>query len=177
MNDFNGLNGGWYRDRTCDPYHVKVEAADFIERNQCGPKALAAFRSPSVRVNPGQSRPLFAAIAAALFLTLTPAVAGQTVTLGDRPGGYAHAHIKTAEVWLKTRTRVVIAGDQQSAAAIQVVYFAGRGGRICAKPGVMLYFHAGRSRGGAVTNANRRYLGRNLKDGWYTPAKFGIGKC
>jgi hypothetical protein len=106
----------------------------------------------------------------------TPAEAGKTVTLGDRPGGYAHAHMQTAEVWLKTRTRVVIAGDQMSAAAIQVAYFAGRGGRICAKPGVMLYFHAGRSRG-AVTNANRRYLGRNLKEGWYKPARFGIGEC
>lgn len=43
MNDFNGLNGGWYRDRTCDPYHVKVEAADFIKQNQCGSKAMAAI--------------------------------------------------------------------------------------------------------------------------------------
>ena len=24
--DFISEHGGWYRDRTCDPYHVKVEA-------------------------------------------------------------------------------------------------------------------------------------------------------
>ena len=121
--------------------------------------------------------PVFGAIMGAALALATPAEAGNTVTLGDRPGGYAHAHIKTAERWLKTRTRIVIAGDQASAAAIQVVYFHERGGRICAKPGVTLYFHAGRSRGGAVTNANRRYLGRDLKDGWYHPEKFGIREC
>ena len=112
----------------------------------------------------------------ALALLAAPAAA-ETITLGDRPGGYAHQHMQIAERWLKKRVRVVIAGDQQSAAAIQVVYFAGRGGRICAMPGVELYFHAGRSRGGAVTNANRRYLGRNIRTGWHKPAAFGIGGC
>ena len=26
--DFRELNGGWYRDRTCDPYHVKTVYSD-----------------------------------------------------------------------------------------------------------------------------------------------------
>jgi len=123
-------------------------------------------------------RSMINAIAAALLLAIaTPAEAGGTITLDDRPGGHAHAFMKVADVWLERKRRVIIAGDQESAAAIQVVYYHGRGGRICAKPGVMLYFHEGRSRGGAVTNANKRYLGRSIKTGWYRPAKFGIGEC
>ena len=112
----------------------------------------------------------------ALALLITPAFAGDTITLHARPGGYALHHVRVADVWLRQGKRVVIAGDQASAAAIQVIYYAGRGGSICAMRGVLLYLHEGRSRG-AVTNANRRYLGRTLATGWYAPEKFGIGEC
>lgn len=118
-----------------------------------------------------------AALALVAGLALADPAHAETITLHERNGGYAHHHIKAAERWLKRRVRIIVAADQQSAAAIQVIYYHGRGGRICAKRGVRLYLHEGRSRGGAVTNVNRRYLGRTIKDGWYAPAKFGIGEC
>ena len=111
-----------------------------------------------------------------LLLLATPAAA-KTVVLDDRPGGYVLHHVKQADYWLKHRTRVIIAGHQKSAAAIQVVYFAGRGGRVCAKRNAKLYFHMGRMPDGTPVDANRRILGRSIKEGWYSPAKFGIGAC
>jgi hypothetical protein len=33
MLNINELTGGWYRDRTCDPYHVKVDACGYLTDN------------------------------------------------------------------------------------------------------------------------------------------------
>ena len=46
-------NGGWYRDRTCDPYHVKVMARRIIERFQSLPMRMYRDCSRSVHVNHG----------------------------------------------------------------------------------------------------------------------------
>lgn len=117
-----------------------------------------------------------AALAAALFAT-APAAEAAVITLAARTGGYTHHHMDAARRWLKAGHAIVITGDQQSAAAIQVIWLARRGLRVCARDGVMLYLHEGRSRGGAITNANRRLLGRSYGAGWYRPQRFGIGGC
>lgn len=104
-------------------------------------------------------------------------VASEKIVVDYRRGGYVHQHIQQAELWLKQGVQIVVADSQMSAAAIQVVYFGGRGGRICVKPGVSLYFHPGRSRGGARTNPTLRYLGVSLPEGWYDPSRFGLKIC
>jgi hypothetical protein len=109
----------------------------------------------------------------AALAALSATATADTIRLGERPGGYVHAHIDIARRWLKQGHKIIITGDQLSAAAIQVAWYRANGGTICARPGIALFFHEG-ARG---TNPIRRYLGYNLKPGWYSPGDFGIHEC
>ena len=94
---------------------------------------------------------LMASVLAHPMGSIAPAEAA-TVELWHRPGGYTHAHIAQAKHWLATGTTLVIRDWQVSAAAIQVLYFKRRGGKVCyARSGFnadpALYFHLAESRG------------------------------
>jgi hypothetical protein len=107
------------------------------------------------------------------------ASARETIRLGYSAGGFTLPHIHRADIWLRRKTRVIVTANRESAAAIQVIYFAGRGGNICVLPGVKLWLHMGRDVStGKPSDGNRRYLGRSYREGWYDPAKqFGIPLC
>lgn len=126
---------------------------------------------------------------AAFILVAAPvAASAETVTLGYRPGGFTHQHILQANRWLAAGMKVVIRGDQVSAAAIQVVYFKRRGGRTCFAPrsDASLHFHLSESRG-KFYNPLAQYLGRAsaAKIGRlsaarfkrFHPSAFGIKAC
>jgi hypothetical protein len=124
----------------------------------------------------------------ALALLATPAAASETIVLKPRDGGYTHQHIAQAKRWLADGKRLVINGEQLSAAAIQAVYYKRHGGRICAARGASLHFHLSTLRGGRgqantlavwIGRANAARIG-HLKPGqWkrFSPATFGIGAC
>lgn len=102
----------------------------------------------------------------------------KTVEFGYRPGGYSFMFISRAKAMLARGDRIVIAGDQMSAAAIQVVWYRQRGGKVCTKGDVQLFFHMGRNTvTGKPIDSNKWHLGRSIPEGWYSPSKFGIPKC
>ena len=126
----------------------------------------------------------------ALSLLAAPATAAGTVMLGDRPGGFTHQHIAQAGIWLRGGKRLVIGGVQQSAAAIQIVWFTRRGGSACYLQGrdVRLQFHLSTIAGGrGMTNTIATHLGRRNagligklpRHGFksFHPSTFGIGAC
>jgi hypothetical protein len=99
------------------------------------------------------------------------AIALSTLFLGDRPGGFVHGHMLIADAWLQHGRRIVLTGDQYSAAALQVAYFAVMGGRICARPGVRLHYH------GSCNRVTRTCKGDPNR--WITrrPGDVGIPTC
>lgn len=104
------------------------------------------------------------AIIAALAALPANATA-DTIRLGNRDGGYVALHMAQARQWLRHRHKLVLTGDQISAAAIQVAWYRQHGGSVCAWPGVALWFHASST-------------GRTFADtGWHEPGEFGIPTC
>jgi len=70
------------------------------------------------------------------------------VVVGYRPGGYTLIHKKRGQQWLKSGKRIVIRGDQVSAAATQVVWYKRNGGKVCvAGRDVLLWFHENGTKG------------------------------
>ena len=113
------------------------------------------------------------------FLALSaPAHAGKTVKLGCSDGGNVAHHVMIARDFLQHRHRLVITCNRASAAAIQVIWYRKHGGKVCARPGVRLFLHMGYDPEKRIAvDVNRQYLGRSYREGWYSPAKFGIGEC
>lgn len=120
-----------------------------------------------------------------------PQANAETLELWHRPGGYTHLHIAEANRWLAKGTRLVIRDWQVSAAAIQIVYFKRKGGRVCyAKAGFnaepALYFHLGTSQGtphntlaSYLGAANAEKVGKLSGHGFRRmhPSAFGIRSC
>lgn len=118
------------------------------------------------------------ALAVAALMAMTLPATAKTIEFGYRPGGYSFVFVNRAKAMLARGDRIVITGDQMSAAAIQVVWYRQHGGKVCAKPGVQMFFHLGRNTvTGAPIDSNRYYLGRSIREGWYRPSEFGIPQC
>lgn len=94
-----------------------------------------------------------------LILTTEASAGTRDIWLGYRPGGLVKWHMDIADRWLREGKRLHITDDQWSAAARQVEYYARQGGKVCAMPGVRLYYHWG--------------YGWKVK----TPKSVGIGRC
>ena len=119
---------------------------------------------------------LCAGVVAGLLLATSAKAA--TVEYGYRPGGYTVVFMTRAKAMLARGDRIVLTGDQMSAAAIQVAWYRQRGGKVCTKGDVQLFFHVGRNTAtGAPIDGNKFYLGRSIREGWYSPSKFGIPHC
>jgi hypothetical protein len=58
----------------------------------------------------------------------------------DRPGGLMKTYYEEEASWRRDRVTIKILGDQYSAAAMQVVMYHFRGGKICTGD-ITLYFH------------------------------------
>lgn len=131
-----------------------------------------------------------AAHAAALRFVTPPSIGqvghGQTIDLWNRPGGYTAVFVDEARVWMKQGKRLVIHDWQQSAAAIQVVWYKQHGGSVCTgKAGFnadpALYFHLSSTGGhpaeylGPAVGRKIGPLTTSLKR--FSPAEFDIGPC
>lgn len=110
-----------------------------------------------------------------------PKAKGGVITLDYMPGGIIGDHMRYAKVWRDRGYRLVIRDDQYSAAAIMVLGFKKAGGKVCARRGADLYFHApnvepvheiiSAKAAGLIAGAPER--------GWkrVSPAAFGIPVC
>jgi hypothetical protein len=102
---------------------------------------------------------------------LVPVSQSKPIILGERFGGFVKLHLDIADRWLRQGQRIVIRGDQWSAAALQVAYFASQNGRICATSGVRLHYHA------PCNIRTRKCKGDPNKWITRTPAFVGIPTC
>lgn len=91
--------------------------------------------------------------------------------LGERLGGFTHFYQLQAKQWLSQGVSLVLIGDQWSAAAEQVVLYRRSGGKICARKGVSLHFHAHcNARTGKCSGNPNIWVTRK-------PSYYGISSC
>lgn len=88
-------------------------------------------------------------------------------------GAYAGVGSKNPQIRIYNSGSVTACIKFGVAAAIAAAWYKANGGKICARPGVALFFHEG-SRG---TNPNYNYLHYNVATGYYSPKDFGIPTC
>lgn len=116
------------------------------------------------------------------------------VALWQRPGGRVDLYMKQAIVWTRDKTRVVVIGDQYSAAAMQVLRLHVLKADVCTMPGVTLHFHRpffsfGKLRVGdpqwhdefedLFGKENTKIIGKVTVEDWSVrdPSEFGIPAC
>jgi hypothetical protein len=103
------------------------------------------------------------------------------VTLWYMPGGVEGEHFRWAKVWLDRGYRMELRDDQYSAAAMMVLWFKHRGGKVCAHKGADLHFHTPNNRNGVeyFGPSAAKIIGNTPRYGWkrIAPKAFGIPRC